>query len=99
MFPAQVTQVGTAANLLGEGACTLTNKDAAPGRLVGHSGISGLLLAASQSCISMFPEIIPPLSAFFQYCKGACRNASLTRKSTREPHVDCDCSLLTFLKL
>lgn len=65
MFPAPVTHVGTAANLLGERACRPTNKDAAPGRLVGQSRISGLLLAASQSCIWLFPEIIPLLSALF----------------------------------
>lgn len=93
MFPAQVTQLGTAADLLGEDACGRTNKDAAPGRLVGQPGIAGLLLAASQSCIWVFLEIIPLLSAFFSILqRRLCRNASLARKSTRQPIVDCDLS-------
>lgn len=77
MFPAQVTQLGTAADLLGEDACGRTNKDAAPGRLVGQPGIAGLLLAASQSCIWVFLGIIPLLSAFFQYCNGVCAETHL----------------------
>lgn len=97
MFPATVTYAGTAANLLGEGACTLTNKDAAPGRLVGHSGISGLLLAAvgSESELHMgVPGHNTPFVRFFPILqRRLCRNASLTRQSTRQPIVDCVYSL------
>lgn len=81
MFPAPVTHAGTAVNLLGEGACTRTNKAAAPGRLVGQAGISGLLLAAvgSESELHMgVPGNNTPFVRFFSILQGRlCRSASL----------------------